>query len=134
MKKFLKEFKEFAVKGNVIDLAVGVVVGGAFNTIVKSLVDDVIMPLVGVLMGGYDFAKLSLKIGEASINYGNLIQNIVNFLITAFSIFVVIKAINSMKRKKEEEPKPEEPAPKPDDIVLLEQIKDAILELKDSNK
>lgn len=134
MKKFLKEFKEFAVKGNVVDLAVGVVVGGAFNTIVKSLVDDVIMPLVGILMGGYDFASLSLKINEASINYGNLIQNIVNFLITAFSIFVVIKAINAMKRKKEEEPKEEEPAPKPDDIVLLEQIKDAIIELKDSDK
>ncbi|MBE7049238.1 MAG: large-conductance mechanosensitive channel protein MscL [Ruminococcaceae bacterium] len=136
MKKFISEFKEFAVKGNMLDLAIGVIIGGAFNTIVKSLVDDCFMPAVGMLLGGHDFSKLSLKIGEATITYGNLIQNIVNFLITAFCLFIFVKGINSLKRKKEveeaEEATAEEESKKAEDIVLLEEIRDALKEL--SNK
>ena len=131
MKKFLSEFKEFAIKGNMFDLAVGVIIGAAFNTIVKSLVDDIIMPAIGMLIGGHDFTSLALKFGEETINYGNLIQNVVNFLITAFCLFVVVKGINSLKRKKEIEEVIEEKEPeKSEDILLLEQIKDTLLEIK----
>lgn len=135
MKKFFSEFKEFAVKGNMLDLAVGVIIGASFNAIVKSLVDDIIMPAVGVLIGGKDFTALSAKVGDATIAYGNLIQNLVNFLITAFCLFLVVKGINTMKRRREEQmPKPEpEPEAKPDDIVLLEQIKDTLIEIQKSN-
>ncbi len=129
MKKFISEFKEFAVKGNMLDLAIGVIIGGAFNTIVKSLVDDCFMPAVGMLLGGHDFTKLSLKIGEATITYGNLIQNIVNFLITAFCLFVFVKGINSLKRKKEVEEEIKEEPKKAEDIALLEEIRDALKEL-----
>ncbi len=113
----LKEFKEFALKGNVIDLAVGVVIGGAFGKIVTSLVDDIIMPLVGLLIGDTDFANLFITLGEgefnsiaaaneagvATLNYGLFINNIVNFLIIAFSIFIVVKKLMAMGRKKAEE-------------------------------
>ena len=129
MKKFIAEFKEFAVKGNMLDLAIGVIIGGAFNTIVKSLVDDCFMPAVGMLLGGHDFTKLSLKIGEATITYGNLIQNIVNFLITAFCLFIFVKGINSVKRKKEVEEEVKEEPKKAEDIALLEEIRDALKEL-----
>ena len=129
MKKFIAEFKEFAVKGNMLDLAIGVIIGGAFNTIEKSLVDDCFMPAVGMLLGGHDFTKLSLKIGEATITYGNLIQNIVNFLITAFCLFVFVKGINSLKRKKEVEEEVKEEPKKAEDIALLEEIRDALKEL-----
>jgi large conductance mechanosensitive channel len=94
------EFKEFAMKGSVIDLAVGVVIGAAFGKIVDSLVNDIIMPIVGILIGGYDFSKLSYKIGEAEIKYGNFIQISFNFMIIAFVLFMAIKAINKMKREK----------------------------------
>ncbi len=132
MKKFLAEFKEFAIKGNMFDLAVGVIIGAAFNTIVKSLVDDVIMPAVGMLIGGHDFTTLVLQFGTATIKYGNLIQNIVNFLITAFCLFVVVKSINTLKRRKEavEEAIEQAPAAKPDDIALLEEIRDTLAEIK----
>jgi large conductance mechanosensitive channel len=93
------EFKEFAMKGSVVDLAVGVVIGAAFGKIVDSLVNDIIMPIVGILLGGLDFSKLSYKIGEAEIKYGNFIQTTLNFVIIAFVLFMVIKAINKMKRK-----------------------------------
>ncbi len=93
------EFKEFAMKGSVVDLAVGVVIGAAFGKIVDSLVNDIIMPIVGILIGGYDFSKLSLKVGEAEIKYGNFIQSSLNFVIIAFVLLMVIKAINKMKRK-----------------------------------
>jgi large conductance mechanosensitive channel len=93
------EFKEFAMKGSVVDLAVGVVIGAAFGKIVDSLVNDIIMPIVGILLGGQDFSKLSYKIGEAEIKYGNFIQTTLNFVIIAFVLFMVIKAINKMKRK-----------------------------------
>jgi len=92
------EFKEFAMKGSVIDLAVGVIIGAAFGKIVDSLVNDIIMPIVGILIGGYDFSKLSYKIGEAEIKYGNFIQILLDFLFIAFVLFMVIKAMNKMKR------------------------------------
>lgn len=97
----IKEFKEFISKGNVIDLAVGVVIGGAFGAIVTSLVEDIIMPLIGLILGGLNFAGLSIKVGEAEIMYGNFIQVVVNFLIISFCIFMVIKAINKVKKPQE---------------------------------
>jgi len=93
------EFKEFAMKGSVIDLAVGVVIGAAFGKIIDSFVGDIMMPIIGVLLGGHDFSKLSYKMGEAEIKYGNFIQTTVSFVIVAIVIFMVIKAINKMKRK-----------------------------------
>ncbi len=92
------EFKEFAMRGSVIDLAVGVIIGAAFGKIVDSLVNDIIMPIVGILIGGYDFSKLSYKIGEAEIKYGNFIQITLDFLFLAFVLFMIIKAMNKMKR------------------------------------
>ena len=128
----LKEFKEFISKGNVLDLAVGVVMGSAFSWIVTSLVNDIIMPLVGLLIGGIDFSGMHATVGDASITYGNFIQNIVNFLIIALSIFMFIKFINriSKKVKKEEEKEAEEEKVDPQ-TKLLEEI---LVELKKSNK
>ena len=127
----LKEFKEFISKGNVLDLAVGVVMGSAFSGIVTSLVNDIIMPLVGLLIGGIDFSGMKATVGDASIAYGNFIQNIVNFLIIAISIFMFIKFINRLtkKVKKEEEKEAEEKVDP--QTKLLEEIRD---ELKKSNK
>ena len=129
----LKEFKEFISKGNVLDLAVGVVMGSAFSGIVTSLVNDIIMPLVGLLIGGIDFSGMKATVGKASIMYGNFIQNIVNFLIIAMSIFVFIKFINrlSKKVKKEEEKQEAEEKKEDPQTKLLEEIRD---ELKKSNK
>ena len=128
---FIKEFKEFAVKGNVIDMAVGVVVGSAFGKIVSSLVSDVIMPVVGVLTGGVNFTDLKLTIKEAvgenaavTINYGNFIQVTIDFLIIAFCIFLAIKAINQLKKPEKQEPKaPAEPS---DEVKLLSEIRDLL--------
>lgn len=129
----LREFKEFISKGNVLDLAVGVVMGSAFSGIVTSLVNDIIMPLVGLLIGGIDFSGMKATVGDASIAYGNFIQNIVNFLIIAMSIFVFIKFINrlSKKVKKEEEKQEAEEKKEDPQTKLLEEIRD---ELKKSNK
>lgn len=145
---FWADFKAFAMKGNVIDMAVGVVIGGAFGKIVSSLVNDLIMPLVGALLGNVDFTTLSVTLrqavldGEAVVkpavvlNYGNFIQTLVDFLIIAFSIFLVVKAIakaQAVARKKDKEAAPAEsaaPAPKPDDVVLLEEIRDLLKEKK----
>lgn len=124
----LKEFKEFISKGNVLDLAVGVVMGSAFSGIVTSLVNDIIMPLVGLLIGGIDFSGMKATVGEASIAYGNFIQNIVNFLIIAMSIFVFIKFINRLSKKVKKEEAEEKVDPQ---TKLLEEIRD---ELKKSNK
>ena len=121
---FIKEFKEFAMKGNVMDMAVGVIIGGAFGKIVSSLVDDVIMPCVGMLTGGTDFNGLQAKVGDATVNYGTFIQNVVDFLIIALSIFLVIKAINKVTKKKEEEPAPE-PEPSNEE-KLLGEIRDLL--------
>ncbi|MGA7296116.1 MAG: large-conductance mechanosensitive channel protein MscL [Rhodanobacteraceae bacterium] len=128
----MSEFKEFAVKGNVIDMAVGIVIGGAFGTIVKSLVSDVIMPPIGLALGGIDFSRLKWVLqaagadgkGGVSINYGSFINTVMTFIIIAFSIFMVIKAMNSMKRKEEE--KPAEQATVPADVALLTEIRDEL--------
>ena len=133
MKKFFSEFKEFAVKGNALDLAIGVIIGAAFKAIVDSLVNDIIMPFVGILMGGKDFTSLAFKIGEAEIKYGSLIQTAVNFFIVAFCLFLLVKFVNKVKKgfaKKQEEEKVEEPK-KSDEVLLLEEIRDA---LKEKNK
>ena len=138
---FFGEFKEFVSRGNVLDMAVGVVIGGAFGKIVSSVVNDILMPPIGLLLGGVDFTDLKVilqhekvnELGEVvtplvSLNYGSFIQTIVDFLIIAFAIFTMIKGINKLKRIAEpEEPKaPEAPAPKPDDVVLLEEIRDLL--------
>lgn len=129
MKKIIAEFKEFAIKGNMLDMAIGVIIGAAFKSIVDSLVNDIFMPFVGILIGGRDFSGLSIKIGEATINYGMLIQNIVNFLIVAVCLFMLVKTVNMLKRKKEEvEPEPEK---KPEDIQLLEEIRDVLSVIRD---
>lgn len=120
----LKEFKEFAMRGNVIDMAVGVIIGGAFGKIVSSLVDDVIMPVIGVLTGGVDFSKLSLMVGDAEVKYGMFIQNIIDFLIIAICIFSMIKVMNSISAKKKEEPAaPAEPS---NEEKLLSEIRDLL--------
>ena len=120
---FISEFKEFAMKGNVMDMAVGVIIGGAFGKIVSSLVDDILMPLVGMLTGNIDFSKLAFKFGEgdltANLTYGNFIQNVVDFLIVAFCIFLMLKGINKLNRKKEEAPaEPAAPAGPPREELL----------------
>ena len=120
---FIKEFKEFASQGNVMDMAVGVIIGGAFGKIVSSLVDDIIMPVVGVATGGVDFSTLAAKVGDAEVKYGMFIQNIIDFLIIALCIFCMVKAINKFKKK--EEPAPEAPAG-PTTEELLADIKDIL--------
>ena len=127
---FISEFKEFAMKGNVMDMAVGVIIGGAFGKIVSSLVDDVLMPLVGMITGNVDFTNLAFKIGEgegaAVLKYGNFIQNTVDFVIVAFCIFLMLKAINKLNRKKEEAPaEPAAPAG-PTQEELLAEIRDLL--------
>lgn len=124
----LKEFKEFAMRGNVVDMAVGIIIGGAFGKIVSSLVSDVIMPPIGMIMGGVDFSELAIALGEgeeaASINYGVFINTVLDFVIVAFAIFMVIRGLNSMKKKEEE--KPAEP-PKPSaEETLLTEIRDLL--------
>ncbi len=132
MKKFLDEFKDFAMKGNVIDLAVWVVIGTAFGKIVSALVDNVIMPLIGIIMQGKNFADLSFGLGDAQIMYGQLIQAVVDFAIIAFSLFIVVKAINTAKdkmAKKQPAKKQEAPALTPDQELLTE-IRDLLKKVK----
>jgi len=121
----IKEFKEFIARGNVIDLAVGVIIGGAFGKIVTSIVNDLLMPLIGVVSGGIDFTGLSFKINEAEIKYGNFLQNVIDFLIIAFCIFILVKIVNKITKKKEE-PVEEKPVPKAEDVVLLGEIRDLL--------
>jgi len=123
---FIKEFKEFAVKGNVVDMAVGIIIGGAFGKIVSSLVSDVVMPPIGVLLGGVDFSKLSLTVKAATdtaeavkINYGAFFNTIIDFVIIALVIFMAIKAMNNMKKKEEEKPAAP-PAPSKQEVLLTE--------------
>ena len=117
-----REFREFAMKGNVVDLAVGVIIGAAFGKIVASLVNDIIMPLVGTLIGGVDFSALMFEIGSAKIQYGKFIQTCVDFVIIAWSIFVAVKVINRLKRA---EPPPAPPTP-PREEQLLSEIRDLL--------
>ncbi len=134
----LKEFKEFAVRGNVIDMAVGIIIGAAFSSIVKSLVDDIIMPPIGMAIGGIDFSDLFVNLSEvkyeslvdaktagaATINYGVFINNIISFMIVAFAVFLLVKGINTLKRKQEEAPA--EVPPPAEEVLLLREIRDAL--------
>lgn len=126
MSKFIEDFKAFALKGNVMDMAIGVIIGGAFGKIVSSLVDDIIMPLIGVLTGGVDFTTLVATVGDAKVNYGVFIQNIIDFLIIALSIFIAIKAIAKMQRKHEETPAEPTPAEPTATEKLLAEIRDEL--------
>lgn len=133
---FVKEFKEFAMRGNVLDMAVGIIIGGAFGKIVSSFVSDVIMPPLGMLIGGINFTNLKLVLKhavveggqvvtpEVSLNYGNFLQQTLDFLIVAFAIFLLVKGVNQFTRKKEE--KPAEPAATPPDVQLLTEIRDLL--------
>ena len=133
-----KEFKEFAMRGNVVDMAVGIIIGGAFGKIVSSLVNDVIMPPIGLLLGGANFRDLVVTIKQASVdaagntvaavtlNYGMFIQTVVDFLIIAGAIFLVIKAMNTLKKKDAAAPAPAEPPPPPADVQLLTEIRDLL--------
>ena len=124
-KKVVSEFKEFISKGNIVDMAVGVIIGSAFGKIVTSLVNDIFMPLIGVIIGGLDFTSLTIKVGEAVVSYGVFIQNIVDFLIIAGCIFLMIKILAKFKKK--EEVKEEEPVVKEDEnTVLLREIRDLL--------
>ncbi len=128
MSSFLKEFKDFAMRGNVMDMAVGVIIGGAFGKIVSSLVDDIFMPIIGVLTGGIDFSNLSIKVEDANVKYGMFLQNVIDFLIIAFCIFLMIKAINKLSAKKEAEP--EAPAEPSTTEKLLAEIRDELKKQK----
>ena len=127
----LKEFREFAMRGNVMDMAVGIIIGGAFGKIIASLVNDVLMPPLGMLIGGMDFSKLAITLRAAegdvaavTLKYGMFVQQVVDFVIIAFVIFMMIKAMNSLKRK--QEAAPAAPAPPPRQEVLLEEIRDLL--------
>ena len=126
MKKFIQEFKEFAIGGNVIDMAVGVIIGSAFGKIVTSLVNDILMPILGMLVGGIDFTNLTIKFKKATITYGVFLQNIVDFLIIAFCIFLFVKLINRITEKKEEKEEVVEEVKKDEQIILLEEIRDLL--------
>ena len=129
MKKLIEEFKKFIMRGNVIDLAVGVVMGNAFSKIVSSLVNDIMMPIIGIIIGGHDFSNLSITVGTAKIMYGAFIQNIINFLIIATSIFIFIKVINALTHKKEEIKEKEaqkEEVKVSEEILLLREIRDSL--------
>lgn len=139
-----KEFKEFAMRGNVVDMAVGIIIGGAFGVIAKTLVSDVLMPPIGLLLGGVDFSNIFTVLkagpeiagpyaslaeaqaaGAVTINWGVFVNTVINFLIVAFAVFLVIKALNAAKRREEAKPEPPPPAP-PEEIVLLREIRDSL--------
>jgi len=131
MKKFMTEFKEFISRGNVMDMAVGIIIGGAFTAIVTALVDSVLMPVIGALTGGHSVEQMSWKIGDASIGYGAFIQAVINFLLVAWVLFLIIKALNKAKAaltKPAEEAAEEEAVP--EDIALLTEIRDLLKEKK----
>jgi len=136
--RIVQEFKEFAIKGNAVDMAVGIIIGAAFGKIVSSIVDDLIMPIVGKLIGGIDFTNLFINLGDgdfatlkaakdagaATFNYGNFLQTTLNFFIIAFAVFMLVKGINTLKRKQEEAPAVS--AAPPEDVLLLREIRDAL--------
>lgn len=142
MKKVLQEFKQFAMRGNVVDMAVGIIIGGAFGKIVSSVVGDLIMPAVGVLIGGVNFTDLKIVLKEAvtdgsetispevALNYGNFIQVTLDFIIIAFAVFMLVKGINALSRKKKEEA-PATPTEPPADIKLLTEIRDLLKKEKE---
>lgn len=120
----IKEFKTFIARGNVMDLAIGVIMGSAFGKIVSSVVDDILMPIIGVISGGIDFTNLQVKFGDATISYGNFIQNVVDFLITSFCIFIIVKFINKIFKK--ETKKEEKKSKKSEELLLLTEIRDLL--------
>jgi large conductance mechanosensitive channel len=126
----LKEFRDFINRGNVIDLAVAVVVGAAFTSIVNSLVEDIITPILGIFLGGVDFASLSITVGEAAINYGNFIQAVINFLIIAWVIFLIVRTLNQLQKRWQpiEEVAPPPPPEPPAEVKLLTEIRDLLKE------
>lgn len=124
MKNFVEEFKAFAMRGNVVDLAVAVVIGAAFGKIVSSLVENVVMPVLGILIGGFDFTDMVLKVGDATVKYGEFLQSVFDFIIVAFAIFMAIKAFSKLQSPKVETPAA--PAPTPEDILLLREIRDSL--------
>ncbi len=141
-----KEFKEFAVRGNVVDMAVGIIIGGAFGTIVTSLVNDVLMPPIGLLMGGVDFSNIFFVLkgegpyatpvdaaadGAVTLNIGLFVNNVISFLIVAFAVFLLVKGINRLRRQ--EAAAPTEPTAPPEDILLLRQIRDSLVERGDDS-
>ena len=129
----IREFKEFIKRGNVVDLAVGVIIGSAFGAIVSSLVDNILTPLLGLVIGGVDFSNLSITVGDASIKYGAFIQSVIDFLIVAFCIFLFVKAINKLtniRKKEKEDAKKEEKPVKSEEIILLEEIRDLLKKKK----
>ena len=132
MKKIVNEFKEFISKGNVLDLAVGVIIGAAFQKIVTSLVNDILMPIIGMIIGGHDFTDLTLKFKDATINYGIFIQNIIDFLLMALCIFLIVKVFNTIKDnaekkiKKQEEKEEVTEVVKSNEELLLEEIRDLL--------
>ena len=142
MKKMLQEFKTFAMRGNEVDMAVGIIIGGAFGKIVSSVVGDLIMPAVGLLVGGVNFTDLKIVMKDAvlegdkvitpevSLNYGNFIQVVFDFLIIAFAVFLLIKGINALNRKKEAPAAPVTPPAPPADVQLLTEIRDLLKEKK----
>ena len=140
MKAFMKEFKEFISKGDVMSMAVGIIIGGAFTAIVNSIVENLISPLIGIICGGIDFSALVVKVGEASFGIGAVINSIITFLLTALVLFFILKAFNAMNEKTaalaakldgpKEEPEPEAPAEPSEDIKLLMEIRDLLKENK----
>ena len=134
MKDLLQEFKSFAIKGNAIDMAVGVIVGGAFGKIVSSLVNDILMPLIGLLLGGIDFSQLKVQIGDAVVMYGSFIMTVVDFLIISFCVFLLVRAINKLKAplstitkgKEHDEAEPPVAVPVPKEEELLTEIRDLL--------
>ena len=128
MKGFMTEFKQFIARGNVMDMAVGVIIGGAFSAITTSLINDIIMPILGIFTGSISFADMAVEVNGAVIGYGNFIQAVLNFLVMAFVVFCLVKAMNAMHRKKEEEPAPAlEPEPTGEEKLLME-IRDLLKE------
>ncbi|MGI6177710.1 MAG: large conductance mechanosensitive channel protein MscL [Eubacterium sp.] len=127
MKNFISEFKKFISKGDVMSMAVGIIIGGAFTAIINSLVSDIIGPVIGMICGGIDFSALSVKVGDAQLMIGNFIQAVINFLLVALVLFVIMRSFNRMKEKmvkeKEEEPAPEEPS---EEVKLLTEIRDSL--------
>lgn len=127
MKKFMNEFKAFIAKGDVMSMAVGIIIGGAFTSIVNSLVNDVITPLLGIIIGGINFTDIKFTVGSAELLVGNFIQAIITFLLTALVLFTIMKTFNSFKKKEEEKPAaPAEPPEPPADVQLLTEIRDLL--------
>jgi large conductance mechanosensitive channel len=133
-KGLVGEFKTFIARGNVLDLAVGIIVGGAFTAIVTSLVNNILMPIIGVILGGINFSSLSITFKGASIGYGAFIQAVINFLLIALTVFILVKAINTMARRKEEKKEEKEPEKPEENIILLTEIRDLLKEQAEKNK